>query len=235
MEGKRSNADEDRGDTKRQRENETKSVGGESALGSVPAAGAVAGAEEPVGPLWAPLRKNLEPLKCIAKRLGDNSSEGEPSKRGSSSAALEEAYLRAIYEDDWEWRLRREEDEDWYPIYKKYEEYCAIADADPSFQGYKLDYEEFQGQRMITEEEFGPEDTLDSIWEEAMDLPWPKKIQMREWRLRANRFLEVNRRKRERDTSETHPNSPYHKEDVVSLGDNVDAGSMENDPRMHRY
>ena len=163
------------------------------------------GKDEPVGPV------------CVLLRQSWNWDLGPPKPRhGESFAALEQAYLRAVYDDDWEHRLRRKEDKDWFPIHKQYEDYCAIADADPSFHGYKLEYDEFRCQRAIREDEFGPNDSLDSIWGDAMDSPLPPKIQMREWRLCANRFLEVQRIQKKKLESGSLTDQEDH---VVSLAD----------------
>lgn len=184
--------------------------------------------EGPVGSSWVPSREKVDLESWPPKQDGDDTTSTQ-SRGHARSAKPEQAFVRP--KANWEYRLRLDElDEDWLPPHRQYEEYCAIADADPSFLGYKLDYAEFRCQRTIREDEFGPNDNLDSIWGDAMDSPWPKNIQMREWRLRVNRFLEVNRLKRKR--LEEHPDSPDEGEDfVVSLADETIHHVWDHPPR----
>ena len=232
MDGKRISGGKDRRHSKKQRQGEKKCRhrDGTPELEATQYPDCAAAKEGPVGPSWVPSREKVDLESWPSKQDGGDTTSTQ-SRGHAGSAEPEQAFVRPEYEDDWEFKLRGDElDEDWCPPHRQYEEYCAMADADPSFHGYKLEYAEFRCQRSIREDEFGPNDSLDSIWGDAMDSPWPKNIQMREWRLRANRFLEVNRLKRNR--LKEHPESPDEGENfVVSLADETIHHVWDHPPR----
>ena len=56
----------------------------------------------------------------------------------------------------------------------------------------------------IDENEFGPLHDLESIFLESLDLPYHQEENMKRWKRRHNHFVEVMRRKRERQEMESN-------------------------------
>ena len=63
----------------------------------------------------------------------------------------------------------------------------------------KLSLEEFIGQTDADEAEFGPSDTLESIWLDIIHAPLPFEERIRLWKQRHNRFVEVEWKKTQRE------------------------------------
>ena len=84
-------------------------------------------------------------------------------------------------------------------LWRKYDEHCAFVEANPECYILKLTLEEFVGQTDADESEFGPEDTLETIWEEIIHAPIPFEERIRIWKQRHNRFVEVEWKKKKRE------------------------------------
>ena len=82
---------------------------------------------------------------------------------------------------------------------REYDEHCQRADLSPEVWDMKMTFDEFCCQEKIDEEEFGPDENLHTIRRECLDLGLPMKYTDREFRMRANRFKEVQRRKRRKE------------------------------------
>ncbi|KAG0593696.1 hypothetical protein M758_UG011500 [Ceratodon purpureus] len=64
-------------------------------------------------------------------------------------------------------------------LWKKYDEHCAFVKANPDCDVLKLSLEEFVGQTDADESEFGPKDTLETIWLDIIhnqEYPFEKRI-----------------------------------------------------------
>ena len=85
---------------------------------------------------------------------------------------------------------------------QKYAEHCAEVDVDSEFGELKLSWDEFCCQRPISEEEFGPEDNIDTVFSDNLHSKWANKLQEREWRLKVHRFNEVAKMKRRRQEAD---------------------------------
>ena len=81
---------------------------------------------------------------------------------------------------------------------EKFSEHLRMVRADPELTYLEMTWEEFLSQRPAEEDEFGPHEDLTTIFSDCMELPISKKEQMREWLLRANRYEDVQRAKRQR-------------------------------------
>lgn len=84
-------------------------------------------------------------------------------------------------------------------VWRKYDEHCAFVEANPECLVLKLTLEEFVGQTDADESEFGPGDTLETIWEEIIRAPLPFEERIRLWKQRHNRFVEVEWMKKKRE------------------------------------
>ncbi|KAG0575009.1 hypothetical protein KC19_VG310600 [Ceratodon purpureus] len=69
-----------------------------------------------------------------------------------------------------------------------YQKYCEEAEAKSDMKLVKLTWDEYFTQQSIDDDEFNPEDTLESILSEIEDSPWPKEIKESMFRQMAHRF-----------------------------------------------
>ena len=90
-------------------------------------------------------------------------------------------------------------------VWSKYEEHCAFVEANPDCYILKLSLEEFIGQTDADENEFGPSDTLETIWLDIIHAPLPFEERIRLWKQRHNRFVEVEWKKKKREEEAERP------------------------------
>ena len=74
--------------------------------------------------------------------------------------------------------------------------HCEDVDANPDSDMIKLTWEEFQCQTEAKENDFGPCEDLETIWDEHCDMPYPVEDSIKMWRLKHNRYVEVQRKKK---------------------------------------
>ena len=84
-------------------------------------------------------------------------------------------------------------------VARKYAEHCADVHNDPDTDLIKLTMEEFLCQSELNEDEFGPSEDLRSIFINSLNSSYSNEEQRKLWKLRHNRFVEVQRRKQQRD------------------------------------
>lgn len=96
-----------------------------------------------------------------------------------------------------------------------YKEYVTFLDSDSEHAYLRLSFQEFMHMGDVDEAEFGPEDSLDTIYREFMDLPYPKKECQKLCLFKSNRFVLVQRKKQQR----------LEKDDVAKKG--VDSRSKQ--------
>ena len=87
---------------------------------------------------------------------------------------------------------------------REYEEHLSRVDQSPEIWDMHLSFDEFCCQQPIDEGEFGPAEDIYTIRRDCLDLAYLKKDMEREWRMRTNRFKEVQRRRKLRG-EETEP------------------------------
>ena len=85
---------------------------------------------------------------------------------------------------------------------KKYADHCAAVDSDPDTQLMKLSFEEFLCQSAVDENEFGPSEDYNSILVDALNSRLPEEEQLKHWKLRHNRFVEVLKMKQKKKEEE---------------------------------
>ena len=88
-------------------------------------------------------------------------------------------------------------------LLREHEEHLQRVDNSPELWDMHLTFDEFCMQEEIDEDEFGPDEDIYSIRRDCLDLGLPKKYMEREWRMRANRFKEVQRLKRRKQEEAT--------------------------------
>ena len=78
---------------------------------------------------------------------------------------------------------------------RKYIEHCADIDPDSELADMKLSWAEFCCQKPISEDEFGPEDTIKTVFDDKLHTQWQSKQEETEWRLQVHRLHEVTKMK----------------------------------------
>ena len=79
---------------------------------------------------------------------------------------------------------------------KEYQDHLRTVEETREIPYSKLSFDEFLCQKPTDDAEFGPDESLDSIYDECMNRPYNWKTNMLEYRLRSNRYLEVKAKKK---------------------------------------